>query len=166
MARQTVISQLHRIRSLREQRASEAVVRQQRLVREAQRQTQSAAAALDSRLERAASDERASFAGLMGQPLTARSLLALRGRFEMTASEVEQLRQASEEARQAEAGQQQKLAHAREDHHVRRKAVEKLTQLVDEMRSRGRRRLETIEEMMIEEEATLAAASKPKPGRV
>ncbi|MGN8114260.1 type III secretion system stalk subunit SctO [Labrys sp. 22185] len=165
MARPAIISQLHRIRSLRERRALEAVAHQQRLAREAQDRARSAASALATRLEQAAADERASFVDLMGQPLTAQDLLALRGRFQLTASEVEQLRQATEEARQAEAGQQQKLVQVREDHHARRKAVEKLTRLVDEMRSRSRRRLEAIEEITIEEEATLAAASKLKPGR-
>ncbi|MGJ4860093.1 YscO family type III secretion system apparatus protein [Labrys sp. La1] len=165
MARQAVISQLHKIRSLRERRALEAVVRRQRLAREAQDQAQSAATALDTRLERAAADERASFADLMRQALTAQDLLRLRGRFQLTASEVEQLRQATEEARQAETEQQQKLAQAREDHHARRKAIEKLTRLVDDLRSRSVRRQEAIEEMMIEEEATLAGASKPRPVR-
>ena len=165
MAKQAVMSQLHKIRSLRERRALEAVARQQRLAREAQDQAQSAATALTTRLERAAADERTSFADLMGRPLSAQDLLALRGRFQLTASEVEQLRQATEEARQAEAGQQRKLARTREDHHVRRKAVEKLSRLADEMRSRSARRLEAIEEMTIEEEASLAAASRLKPGR-
>ena len=165
MARQAVISQLHKIRSLRERRALEAVMRRQRLAREAQDQAQSAATALATRLERAAADERAAFADLLHRPLTAQDLLRLRGRFQLTASEVEQLQLATQEARHVQAEQQQKLAQAREDHHARRKAIEKLNRLVNDLRSRSVRRLEAIEEMTIEEEATLAATSRPGPAR-